>query len=436
MAPHRYSPERGWPNASQFWDESAYTALMMTFATVGLVVFLFGISRFGTDFIPSMTNLFWAVGWLAAGLALWLRPELMWRTVNRNIILLLLPILAALSALWSVTPSLSAFRGVLLLLNTFVGFALYFHFGLRRTLQAVFAFCFIAQVSSLGLIAIGHPSAFDHTGVVAKGFFLHKNNLAMNACLLFFTSLVLFADNWRRLLMLLGVGAALAGLVVSTSGTGLIVCVLMFMIVCACAIIAFGLRASQLLFGLGLCVFSCILVGISMYGIDVYGLLLDGLGKDHTLTGRTVLWDFAWHSFNQNPFLGVGYFAYWNSTETTASSAMLALGVPLQSFHNNFIDILVGLGMVGFVAMVVVVVGLMMRTFLQFLKARDAIVAWPFLYVCFMLIYCMSEYPLFWNGEYQMLFAFVAAASANAPTRLRIFRPGPTPIGDVELISA
>ncbi|MEO1543944.1 MAG: O-antigen ligase family protein, partial [Pseudomonadota bacterium] len=187
--------------------------------------------------------------------------------------------------------------------------------------------------------------------------------------------------------------------------------------------------------GLGLLAFALIILVISFTGFNPYLELLDALGKDTTLTGRTLLWEFAFNTFANHPWLGVGYFAYWNSPETTATSLMIIAGIPLKSFHNNFLDVLVGVGLLGLIPFVLALFGLLFRTFYHFVVTREPILAWPFAYTCFMLIYCMSEYPLYWNSEYQMLLAFVGAASAAAPKQLAA-RHRPQPLGDVELVAA
>ncbi|MEO1206274.1 MAG: O-antigen ligase family protein [Pseudomonadota bacterium] len=435
IIPPRGNGHMQWPNGSMVWGQGPKTELPLFLAGVGFAIFLFGVSRVGIDFIPSLTNVFWAAGWAVVAYTAAFRADLLAQATLNNKMLLAAAFIATLSALWSLMPSLSAFRGVLLILNIMVGFVAFHHFGLRRTLHVIFWFCLIAQVGSFLLIASGHHAAFDHNGYVPKGLFPHKNNLAMNAVMLFFTSLILFAHGWRRILSLVGAASALTGLILSTSGTGLIVCVLMFGILCGCAVVSYGMRATQFIAGLGLCSLVATVLMIVFSGYNPYIELLNSLGKDTTLTGRTVLWEYAFNVFADHPWLGIGYFTYWNTPETTASSLIIIMGVKLNSFHNNFLDVLVGVGLLGLILFVIAVFGLLFRTLYQFVVTRDALLAWPFAYVCFMLIYCMSEYPLFWNSEYQMLFAFVGAAAAAAPEKLAA-RHRPEPLGDVELITA
>lgn len=400
-----------WPNRSLIWEHGQPNGGLLVIGGLLFVPFLIGISRVGTDFLPSMTNLFWALAYLMLVPTIWLRPELFAHSISRNSFLMASAFVATLSALWSLTPELSALRGILLILNILAGFMAYYHLGLRRMVILVFAYLLIMQFGSTLLILAGHPSASDHLGL-KKGLYLHKNQLALHCVLLFMTSLILFGAGWRRLLTLGAAGLACFNLVLSGSGTGVIVVILMTNILLGCVIVSSGSRPTLFFAGAGLILTALGIGALVLLEIDPYTQVLDALGKDGTLTGRTTLWDFALTTFADSPLLGIGYFAYWNSPETTATSLWVVTGQHLESFHNNFLDIMVAVGLVGLITFVVAMVSLLARTFEQFRVSGDALLAWPFAFMCLMTIYCMSEYPLYWNNEFQFLMAFLAASSA------------------------
>lgn len=399
-----------WPNRSSLWESAEHRDQLLVIGALVFIPFLTSISRVATDFIPTTTNLSWALAYLMLFASIWLRPDLFGQSIRSNIFLMASAGIATLSALWSLTPDLSALRGVLLILNILVGFMVYHHLGLKRTVVLIFGFLLIMQIGSSLLIFAGHPMATDHLGL-KKGLYLHKNQLAVHAVLLFTTSLILAAAGWRPMLALATAGLSCFNLVLSGSGTGLIVVVLMTTILSGCVIVAAGSRPTQFFGGLGFIFGALGIAALVLLEIDPFMEVLDALGKDGTLTGRTTLWEFALATFADSPILGIGYFAYWNSPETTATSLWLLTGQQLASFHNNFLDIMVGVGLVGLFVFVMAMLLLLVRTFEQFRVTRDPLLAWPFAYMCFVTIYSMSEYPLYWNNEFQMLMAFIAAAS-------------------------
>jgi exopolysaccharide production protein ExoQ len=77
---------------------------------------------------------------------------------------------------------------------------------------------------------------------------------------------------------------------------------------------------------------------------DVSGMVLDALGKDRSLTGRTEIWELAKQS-DTNVLLGVGYFSFW--TSAAAASIQRHFAGAMNSAHNGFLDMYLDGGMIG-----------------------------------------------------------------------------------------
>ena len=75
--------------------------------------------------------------------------------------------------------------------------------------------------------------------------------------------------------------------------------------------------------------------------------LLSMLGKDPTLTGRTVLWGFVQDNIALKPLLGWGYSAFWQPDNPAANAISLTLGWYVPQAHNGVLEILIELGFVG-----------------------------------------------------------------------------------------
>lgn len=88
-----------------------------------------------------------------------------------------------------------------------------------------------------------------------------------------------------------------------------------------------------------------------MIAVDfsLIGELLGALGKDTTLTGRTLIWDMGLDIYWQQPVWGLGYQAFWESP-AYASDVMLIRAAVLESiggFHNGYLEAMVATGLPG-----------------------------------------------------------------------------------------
>ena len=92
---------------------------------------------------------------------------------------------------------------------------------------------------------------------------------------------------------------------------------------------------------------ATVVIGLNIGALD---LLLGAFGKDATLTGRTYLWAEGLAAARENPFLGVGYQAYWVQGFPEAERLWEEFYIGSRSgfhFHNTYIEVLVELGFVG-----------------------------------------------------------------------------------------
>jgi O-antigen ligase len=75
--------------------------------------------------------------------------------------------------------------------------------------------------------------------------------------------------------------------------------------------------------------------------------VLSVLGKDATLTGRTVLWAQVVSHIEDRPLLGHGYGAFWAPTAAAPERIRTAIGWDTPHSHNGLLDEWLDLGFVG-----------------------------------------------------------------------------------------
>lgn len=94
--------------------------------------------------------------------------------------------------------------------------------------------------------------------------------------------------------------------------------------------------------------FAVVLGGaFAMLVIFDSGALLEALGKDPTLTGRTDIWEALMRKVAERPWTGFGYQAFWGRDSIPADQIRQETGWDVPSAHNGWIDLLVELGWPG-----------------------------------------------------------------------------------------
>lgn len=287
---------------------------------------------------------------LAAALPLFMRRvQYLIRILSTNRSILLVFAWALISVLWSNVTGIAAHR----ILGTLLVAALTLLAASLPPRQIVRVLLFftgiIMTINFLGIIFL--PSrALDHEGMW-KGLHMHKNIAgyfsAISALLWLFMGLV------RKNRWLLAGGAAWGMFLwFSHSRTS----VATFLIVLPLGTLfwsslrhGFNRRLFALLLWFGglvipLFIYLSLTLWADFFGGNAFAFIY------RTLTGRTEIWQFVWKSILQAPLLGAGYGSFWAIGDH--SPAILKASESVARYteaHNGYLDILVSLGVIGFV---------------------------------------------------------------------------------------
>lgn len=323
-----------------------------------------------------------------AGLLFIARPRAFVETALKWWPLLLVPILAPLSALWSEAPAATLRYGAQLLFSAFVGV----HLARLMTparfvtvfLLAMFVFCVLCVVdgrqghSAEGMVLIGLTGSKNQLGFAAQFLLL----AALAALMLARVSIAL------RWIALLSIPLAFYLLWGSHSATALLMSVFG-------ALLLLALGAAQRLPPGGrfavivgaLLVLSPLTALLPEANEFVNRFVFDTLNKDPTLTGRTILWARADELIAQRPILGWGYQAIWmgDSFETIGLKRLTGMSDGrVFHFHHQFRQIGVDLGFVGLIGFVGGVIATFLAGLRQVLLAPHP--ATSFFFVLFILM--------------------------------------------------
>ncbi len=324
----------------------------LALATLIIIAGSQGVYRFA----PPL--LLWAAIYAMIGLKLLtnLRPLLL--VLRSNGAMLAYPAMAFISAVWSIEPIHSAYSAVQLTVTYLAGIWL----GWRYRPNAI---AFIIVLSLLPLILLSllnwltgvFGAVYSDVGGLL-GIFGNKNTLGRMSLLLGLAALALIFGGpprlWHRATLLGVVAMATLALLLSKSATSAIV------MVGACGLLValtmHGYRAGfrLALWAAGVAAFLGGCVVLAFGNFDPAGGVLDLFGKSSNLTGRTSLWNIAFHQIATHPWLGVGFDAYWDSGAFLAvATIQMRFGEGLISFHNFILDIWVGTGMPGLIGIAI-----------------------------------------------------------------------------------
>ena len=253
--------------------------------------------------------------------------------------------------MWSVAPDETLRRSIALFLTTIFGVYLaerYDSYTFLRMLMWVLIACIV--LSLVFIFAVPHLGIMQHNPHVGawRGVFVHKNVLGRYMVV----AIVVFAvlATWKawegekpiRWLWFF-VALALFLLLMSQSRSPL----------AAGAVVLLGLplanvlRLKPLMSLAGVTIALALVIVIGAAAWLNFELLLGGLGRDATLTGRTTIWELVLDKIHERPMLGYGYSAFWADPNGPVSDVWAVSRWNATHAHSGLLEVWLGVGLVG-----------------------------------------------------------------------------------------
>jgi len=264
----------------------------------------------------------------------------------KELYLLLVPIVFFMSSIWSGLPSQTFSYSIALIFNCL--FALVFVRAIPKDRfvpflgGVIFFYCLLGMLAYfVGLEITQHYDVHERESLIGlvpfRGFFNHKITAGLGAVLgihCFLYSNVKFKYLYVLFFML----------VILLSGSSLAITVLLFSIAASPVLFKVG----KYKFG-GFQLFLLVIVGSALMVMCYFlfgAMLLELLGRDLTLTGRTTLWLWAMEIIAEKPVLGWGYKAYFGTEQAGifADSFVKFQNYDVPHFHNAFFQAAVDAG--------------------------------------------------------------------------------------------
>lgn len=318
--------------------------LDLAFPIVALVSLLFQL-QFGAPML--LVFIAATAGYIA------LRPREWMQALGRSSFLLLIPLTALASTLWSIDRAATLRASVQLALTLFASFAI----GSSRNMEDSIVGVFVATgLYILTSFMFGH-SVLSAGEVAFSGLNGGKNFMAENAgtAAIAASGALIIAATRRRagLLTVVLIGMALDLYVVALARSAGTVVAIGIALAAFYALAVFsGLTRTQRVTAVILLalIVTPVLLNISGISAALTDSAFRFFKKDSSLTGRVYLWYRAHIYIREAPLLGRGYGAFWRQGNADAEGLWAYFSIANRSgfnFHNAFFENMVNMGYVG-----------------------------------------------------------------------------------------
>lgn len=265
--------------------------------------------------------------------------------------LLLFPLFAVLSTIWSSSPGITLSYSLQLLVTLASGLIIASAISLRPFIRTLFWAATIACVASL-IVGTKGSSA---QGPVLIGLLGSKNNMAACANLALLTAIAILSDRRQAapLRLIAALSSPLPLMIIAQSHAASIIALSAVAILLFLLLWGFSRLGRQAkLFALALMVVATPPLAVALPQLSAAGedYFMTTFQKDKTLTGRTYLWEVAKESIRQRPILGWGYKYLWMSYSPSAVGMLRSQKIKdprTFSMHQTYLEAAADLGVVG-----------------------------------------------------------------------------------------
>jgi exopolysaccharide production protein ExoQ len=394
--------------------ETAFVVLAMLVLTGGAVGMLTNESRYAVDLAAGdpLRQTLYAVIYAGVAALAALRWRAMLAVLRNDALLTGLLLLATASIIWSVAPDITLRRVIALWGTTLVGVYLAARFPVRVQLRLLAWTLGIAAMASLAVVLVmpGYGLSSEHHVGAWRGIFTHKQTLG-RYMVLGALAFLLLARGGRRTAWL---GAALCAalLVLSTSATAIVVAAALLVLL-PLANWARTRSPASLLMLAG----AAAVLGIAaLLGLEYREALVQMVGKDPTLTGRTDVWSAVLRVLPERLWLGWGFGAFWLGWASDSAAVWDAVGWTPPHAHNGVLDLWLNLGVAGVAAFSAALVLLFARAVRWLRSTPGAEGLWPILFLVFFILYNVpSRLILQTNDLIWVVYVALAFSLARRP---------------------
>lgn len=295
--------------------------------------------------------------------------------------------LAVMSVFWSAWPSATVQSSAGLIVVMLAGWWAVALFDLDELLAYTALALGVACLLSLAFV-FGLPQ-FGDSATGWTGLTNNRNGLGRLATLSLLHSLLAIQVFPRFRLFWLSMSVlACTAVIGSTSRTSL----LGLIGVCFCVLVARAFRARRTLFGAVALALATTVTSIVVIATTNLPFVADLLGRDVTLTGRTLLWRSTFEVYLERPLLGWGWDGVWHGYFSPSRSVLLTNTWDPPHAHNAVLEYALTLGIPGFLIGTTILVKVVLRSTRVIERDHSAAALYPLTVGVFSFVFSMTEF--------------------------------------------
>jgi O-antigen ligase len=343
---------------------------------------------------------------------------------TRDIPLLLLFVMTVASISWSASPAVSLNEIKPFLRANLLGMYLAKYYSIKDQMRLfTWIFSLAAILSLVVVIAFPASGAPGGIGSAWKGIFNYKNSLARLMVLAAMLYLLTAIDNRRkRGLALTGFFLAMAIMLGTQGKTSL---ASFFILLC---LLPIYITVKQN-YKLQIFLYSILVLlggaAVIWSAVNLETIVVQGLRKDMTFSGRTEIWNLTIQRGFERPWLGYGYVGFWPSDyslvviNNTWASLAKEVGVRFNA-HSHFIDMFLQVGGLGFSLYIINYLTVFLRVVALLSLTRKIEFLWMLQFIVGQTLFNLSDSATLLCGDgFWAIYISIAFSTAIEYNRVR-----------------
>lgn len=378
------------------------------------------------DFNFTPLNLLFLLNYFITFTLLILRWDRSIKAALLNPIFIAIIAMAPLSYLWSAMPDETFSGSIGLIGSTMFGFYVATRFSLKEQVKLigwafgvalVLSLVFIVALPKYGIMAAIHAGSL-------RGVWTHKNvmgkYMVLSNCI--FLLLVQMPRDKRNIYVWLGLISSLILTVGSNSTNALVNSILAITII---LFLGQSLKLGNQKLTAVATFLALFIWGVLVCFADISAMLLEAVGKDPTLTGRTDIWVAVMKKIAERPWLGYGFNGFWNGIKGESAEIIRTLRWNVPNSHNGYLDYVLQIGLVGFALFIIVYWMTLLKGYLLVRKEFKMEYLWPIVFLVYVVQINFAEPSLLSQNDFFWIIFTIVYFSVSLEFR-SVFRVSST----------
>jgi exopolysaccharide production protein ExoQ len=339
---------------------------------------------------------------------------------SRDLLIASFPVLAFLSAMWSQFPLMSLVHAVMLAANMAFAFYLLERFSINDLLRLLLMVGTIAAIGSLFFIVLLPQYGLQNRNSIAagawEGIFGQKNTCGIVLTYLLLPAFfVQIKSRSARVFRGSYIAVLIVIIAMTRSANGWIDCA-------GCILFVVTMRFMVRMSKMQILAIVFIIAGIAaiagVYVFSHFDQLMYAIGKDPTLTGRTIIWSSVLTSVKKHPLFGYGYMAFWASLLGESANTVLLMHWPGMAYaENGILELALELGVVGVVLYLLLFFRAVKDAAYLFMRKPSPAAMWYISYLAFTVVSNIGGGRVMVTSDLMCILTVIVFAGLRRETR-------------------